>query len=92
MPVRIKALAAAGALAAVMTGAPMMAQASYYCPYGYVLYHHECRPTATPGGVVAGAVGTAGAIAGGAINTAGAIAGGAVNAVLGPPPAYYYPR
>ncbi|MFI4948841.1 MAG: hypothetical protein ACHQC9_08585 [Alphaproteobacteria bacterium] len=69
-------------VAALIAGTSSVAMAQGYketCPDGYAFVGGSCQPMATPGGVVAGAVGTAGAIAGGAVNAAGAIAGGAVN-------------
>jgi hypothetical protein len=80
---KLRTMALAAALA---TGASGIAFAQG-CPPGYYYDGAYCRPGATPGGVVGGAVGTAGAIASGAIGTAGAIAGGTVGAVTGAP--YY---
>lgn len=75
-------------VAALIAGTSSLAVAQGYketCPDGYAFIGGSCQPLATPGGVVAGAVGTAGAIAGGALNTAGAIVGGTVGAVTGAP-------
>jgi hypothetical protein len=68
--------------AAVAVGASTTALAQGYtltCPAGYVLQGNMCYSTATPGGIVGGALNAAGQIVGGAVNTAGEIAGGAVN-------------
>jgi hypothetical protein len=70
-------------VAGLTVSASGVAMAQHYvdtCPYGYAYSYGACRPMATPGGIVGGAVGTAGAVAGGAVNAAGDIAGGAVNA------------
>jgi|HubBroStandDraft_6_1064221.scaffolds.fasta_scaffold2941544_1 hypothetical protein len=76
----LKTLAVAAGLTVAVSGAAMAQTAYYTCPAGYAYANGVCQPTATPGGVVGGAVGTAGSIAGGAVDTAGSIAGGALNA------------
>jgi hypothetical protein len=85
MPGKLKMLAIAAALVA---GASTAAMAQYACPVGYAFYDGACRPTATPGGVVSGAIGTAGAIANTGLGIAGGVVNGTVGAVTGAP--YYY--
>jgi len=98
MPIRLKVLAAAAAVAAMSSAA--MAQ----CPPGYALYGNVCQPVpaspypsnpvsgAMSGGAAGAAAGAAaggpvGAIVGGAVGTATGTVTGTVNAVTGGAPA-----